>query len=124
MKKIAIFMMILLGSCSACFSGSEKYVSCSMDVTLQHRGLVSDPMNIKRYFYLNNSLKKSYDKTHKQIVSEYENGVYTLHFREEDRTERLIYNTKSKTATLYGKQRKGYYYPWVLYNGTGNCTEK
>ena len=56
------------------------------------------------------------------IKEQYEKGVLTIHFRQEDRTERIIYNTQTKSATLFGKQRRGYYYPWVGYNGQGNCS--
>lgn len=121
MKKLLVLFCILVMSISITFAG-EIYASCKIQACLHINGIASDPMEITRYFYINPVTHKVYDKKHKLIVSEYENGVYTIHFREEDRTERLICDTKTKNVRLFGKQRRGYYYPWVLYNGFGTCT--
>jgi len=123
MKKIYIFLLVIFCFCGVAFSAAgETYVSCSIETVIRMPDMISEPMEIKRYFYLNNAAKKVYDKSHKTVVSECENGIYTIHLRAEDRTERLIYNPKKKTVVLYGKQRRGYYYPWIGYNGQGNCT--
>ncbi|MCM1266104.1 MAG: hypothetical protein NC200_07890 [Candidatus Gastranaerophilales bacterium] len=125
MKKFLILLSIFFTMVLMCHAG-ETYVSCNIQACLHINGITGEPLSINRYFYINSTTKKVYDKSHKLLVSEYENGVYTIHFREADRTERLIYDTKTKQVTLYGKQRRGYYYPWVLYNGfgTGSSTNK
>lgn len=123
MKKILLLLLFIF-ICSSfvyCSSG-ETYVNCSIQTVIRLPNITSEPMNINRYFYFNNITKKVYDKNHKLLVSEYEKGIYTIHFRQEDRTERIIYNTQTKFATLFGKQRRGYYYPWIGYNGQGNCS--
>ena len=55
-------------------------------------------------------------------LDNYLNNGWKLGQVPKDRTERIIYNTQTKSATLFGKQRRGYYYPWVGYNGQGNCS--
>lgn len=123
MKKIFITLLFILTCVSLAYcANGETYVNCTIQTVIRLPEIVSEPMEIKRYFYFNNATKKVYDKNHRLIISEYEKGILTIHLRQEDRTERIIYNTQTKSATLFGKQRRGYYYPWVGYNGQGNCS--
>ncbi|MCD8377428.1 MAG: hypothetical protein LUB59_01420 [Candidatus Gastranaerophilales bacterium] len=125
MKRLVLILTLLVFICVSVYSSTgESFMSCSIDTVIRMPDMISSPMEIKRYFYLNNVSKKVYDKSHKLLVSEYENEVYTIHYREDNRTERWIYNTKYGSVELYGKQRRGYYYPWIGYNGRGNCTVK